>query len=285
MSRPDGLIELPNGSHIYFDDASHAYYRARYDGESFVRSTRLTGASTLSKPLSWDSGRLLSWKERVTCEGVAELFNRESDLLTRTSDDFGWLGSGDGIRAKLKEASLLADDARDRKATIGTNVHAVGEALAAGEPLPNLDEIPEEEAGYVRAYLRWWELRRPDVHESEAFIYNPPLGYAGRFDLRAILHKVEEPDPGIDPFFDDKLTLADYKTSGWIAPSMHAQLMLYELGAVACGIGGSDGQMILQLRPDGSFREVRGLATKEDAHACISVYRGAGRIEREAKAA
>jgi hypothetical protein len=153
MSRPDGLIELPNGEAIFYDDARHAYYRARPVPEGrpsgWVRSTRLTGASTLSKPFSFDSGRLLAWKERMTCEGVARLFN-EALPEEWSIADTTWLTSGDGIRAALKDASLTADDARDRKATIGTNTHSVLEGLAGVCPMPNVDELPDEEKGYVR---------------------------------------------------------------------------------------------------------------------------------------
>lgn len=287
MPRPDGLIELPNGEAIFYDDSNHAYYRAVPEKvldsniETWRRSTRLTGASTLSKPFSYDSGRLLAWKERMTCEGIAWLLSDEQILGDPVPS---WTASGDSIRAKLKEESLLADDARDRKATIGTNVHSVLEGLAGVCPMPNVDEMEEAEKPYARAIFKWWELRRPEVHEAEAFVYNAELGYAGRFDLRAVLHECED-SPGIDPFFHDKLTLADLKSSGYIAASHHAQLALYNAGAIACGIGGSDGQMILQVKPDGSFREIKGQATHDDALACVAVYRAAGRIEREAKAA
>jgi hypothetical protein len=272
MARPDGLIELPNGEAIFYADAQHAYYRARYDGQGWVRSTRLTGASTLSKPFSFDSGRLLAWKERMTCEGVASVHARNLEWMRNGGYDewLDWLNSSDSIRAALKEASLLADDARDRKATIGTNVHSVLEGLAGVCPMPNVDELPDEEKGYARAVMRWWEERRPEVLNAEQFVYSAEHGYAGRFDLRYADHIAE------------MTFLLDLKTSGFISPAHHVQLALYELAAKECGVGDSDVQIILKVKEDGTWQEIPCKATEADARAAIAVYRGAGRIERQA---
>jgi hypothetical protein len=284
VSRPEGLIELPNGECIFYDDANHSYWRARRVSKveipengygsreeaendlvrqaekvantEWKRSTRLTGASTLCKPYSYDSGRLLAWKERVTCEGIAE-------LVTSTSPHLGWLASGERIKEQLILAERDADSVRDRKGDVGTRAHSVLEALAAGHE-------PQIEDGYGAAVVKWWEARRPTVLNCEQFVYSATHGFAGRFDLRANFIRV----PG-------HVELIDLKTSGWLAPSMHVQLALYELAAKECGVGHSDRQTILQVKDDGTWREVSCRATEADALAAIAVYRGAGRIERE----
>lgn len=274
MGRPDGLIELPNGSAIFYDDDRHAYYRAKtYHAEDgsrgWSRSTRLTGCSTLAKPFNYDSGRLLAWKERVTCEGIADLVN--NDLLDGGGNE--WLRSEQAIRSRLKLAGSDADSVRDKKATLGTNVHRVLEGLAGVCDLPNVDEMPEEEKGYARAVFKWWEERRPVVTHAEQFVYSETHGYAGRFDLRA------HPENSALPY------LLDLKTSSFIGPQYHVQLALYELAARECGVGESHVQIVLQVKPDGTWREIPCQATERDALAAIAVYRGVARIEREARAA
>lgn len=288
MSRPDGLIELPNGQCIFYDDTAHAYYRAKWvetiiprsdlPRKEFVkdverqakqtgewkRSTRLTGASTLCKPYSYDSGRLLAWKERMTCEGVADLYIKHG--LT----DLTWLNSGDAIKAKLKAEALTADDVRDRKADVGTRAHWVLEELAAGrEPMP--------EDGYGEAVVSWWQSRQPTVLNCEQFVYSATHGFAGRFDMRAKLHDLA----GFPLAAEDDVYLIDLKTSSWVAPSYHVQIALYDLAARECGVGASNKHIILQVKEDGTWREVYSRATEDDALAAIAVYRGAGRIERE----
>jgi hypothetical protein len=270
MSRQEGLIELPNGDRIFYDDAKHAYYRARQikgEGGDWVRSTRLTGASTLCKPYSYDSGRLLAWKERITCEGIATMFNHS---VERSRGEFGgleWLTDGDVIRARLKEHGQDADSVRDRKADVGTRAHGVLEALAAGED-------PSAQDGYGQAVINWWRERKPFVLNCEQFVYSATHGYAGRFDLRCSIPQRESGSHILT-------YLIDLKTSGWIAPSMHVQLALYELAAKECGVGESEERMILQVKDDGTYREVPCRATEQDALNAIAVYRGAGRIERE----
>jgi hypothetical protein len=270
VSRPEGLIELPNGECIFYDDANHSYWRARQayenNGDSprvpvWKRSTRLTGASTLCKPYSYDSGRLLAWKERVTCEGVATLLDGHEGP---TPD---WLYDGDVIRARLKEYGQDADSVRDRKADVGTRAHGVLEALAAGED-------PSAQDGYGQAVINWWRERKPFVLNCEQFVYSATHGYAGRFDLRCSIPQRESGSHILT-------YLIDLKTSGWIAPSMHVQLALYELAAKECGVGETHVQHILQVKDDGTYREVPCRATEEDALSAIAVYRGAGRIERE----
>jgi hypothetical protein len=259
VTRPEGLVELPNGSRIFYDDEGHRYSRARFDEkkQDWVRSTRLTGASTLSKPYSFDSGRLLSWKERITCEGVATVAWGEEDR--------SWLESGESILAKLKEHEVTADHLRDKKADVGTRAHGVLEALAAGED-------PQAQDGYGQAVINWWKDREPHVLNCEQFVYSATHGYAGRFDLRAGIGKTSG---------STHIELIDLKTSGWLAPSMHVQLALYELAAKECGVGSTDQRIILQVKDDGTYREVPCRATEQDALNAIAVYRGAGRIERE----
>ena len=66
--RTEGLIELPNGQAIFYDDPSHAYYRAKRmdqgEGEVFLRGKRLTSCSTLCKPLNSLRAGSSHWKRR-----------------------------------------------------------------------------------------------------------------------------------------------------------------------------------------------------------------------------
>lgn len=259
------LYELPNGTRLYYVDANHAYYRCKPDGS---RGQRLTGVSTVCSPLDFRPDALLRWVEKLTLEGVARGFHGEPVPADPHV-----------LRQRLESKELRWEQIRDQAAQRGTDVHALMlHALATGDDVPDLDELPPEQRGYGQAVMKWWLDRKPEVLEAEQVVLSEESGFAGRYDLRCVLHG------GLE---EGQTALVDLKTSGFVANKAHAQVAGYDLGAIESGIsdGPSDVLLILQVAEDGTYQEVRSCATHEDFLAALAVYRAAGRIGNAARAA
>lgn len=256
------LIELPNGTRLYYVDADHAYWRCKDDGG---RGKRLTGISTVSGPFDFRPDGLLAWVERLTLEGVARAFaGREVPSDPHV------------LRANLQSSGLRWEQLRDEAADRGTSVHMeILHALAAGDDVPPLDRLPEEHRGYGQAIMAWWVDREPEVLQAEQVVLSDEHGFAGRLDLRCRVHR------GV---LAPELWVVDAKTGGFIPTKAHAQLAGYDLGATLSGLGeAADRLVILQLREDGTYRELTAHATHKDFLNGLAVYRGAGRINNAAR--
>lgn len=263
MSDKGQLIELPNGR-LYFVEADHSYWRCKPDGG---RGKRLTGVSTVCAPYDFRPDALLRWVERLTLEGVSLGFHGET-----VPDDPHLL------RQRLDQEGLRWEQLRDDAAERGTNVHEQTlHALAAGDDIPNLDELPPEHRGYGQAVLKWWMDRDPDPTHSEQVVLHDEHGFAGRLDLRARIRKGP---------YKGAIALPDLKTSGFIATKAHAQVAGYDLGAVtSLDVEPADVLLVIQVGPDGTYTEVPVQATHEDFLVALDLYRRAARINGAARKA
>jgi len=267
---------LPDGSTIYYDpDPAHAYYgeikksNSATGGYSFTRPSRLTGVSTIAKYLDANVDPLMHWAVGLDHVGIASLVEQSM----KSGGDLSWLTNPDAIAAKLREAELRWTDVRDRAAERGTNVHErIFLALATGSTPPSLADLSEDERGYGQAAFAWWRDRKPEPLLAEQVTACFDKGFAGRFDLLA---DVEEDDFGDDipcePVAGMFRILVDAKTreSGKVRKSDHVQLPGYEDANIACGIGGSDAQLVLILMADGTYREEWCVGTREDFYAAL----------------
>lgn len=257
------LIELPNGTRVYYVDEAHAYYRCKPNGD---RGRRLTGVSTVCAPLDFKPDGLLRWAEKLTLEGVVRGFGGQE-----VPNDPHIL------RQMLDTSGLRWEQIREEAAQRGTNVHVqMLHALATGDEIPNLDDLPDEQRGYGQAVMAWWLARKPEVIYAEQVVLSEEHGFAGRGDLWCrVTRGVIAPE----------LWLLDAKTSGFISAKAHAQIAGYDLGAIASGLteGPADRLVILQLRDDGTYREITSHASHDDFLAALTVYRAAGRINGAAK--
>jgi hypothetical protein len=275
------LIELPNGSALFYMDDSHpnpkmrhSYWRARRAkvGDGWIRGKRLTGVTTAIKPIDFDPGRLLTWAARTQCVGIAELVGPALLEPAVTPDDLGWLNSADSIWRELEQAELTFEHVRDRAGRRGTNVHERAlMALASGEPVPDFEGLADDEQGYANAVVEFWLDHAPDPLNVEQVVYSEELGVAGRMDLRARIQ--------------GKVILLDAKTSGFIGEKDHVQVAGYDHLATDCGIGDSEEQWILRLAEDGGYEVIPSEATRADFLAAVDLYRRRGRIRSEASAA
>lgn len=250
---------LPDGSVIYYDDDAHAYYgevnpsKSAKGGYAGKQTSRLTGVSTIAKFLDANVDPLLWWAVGLDQVGIAEM--AEKDM--RAGADLTWLTSADQIKERLKGEEARWSDVRDRAADVGTNVHEeVFHALARGET-PNLADRTEVERGFAQGVFRWWMDNDPEVIAAEQVTVDYSKGYAGRFDLLCVI--------------DGQRVLVDAKTrgKGVARKSDHVQLPGYESSNVACGIGGSDRQVVLILKPDGTYDAVPCVGTETDFNAAL----------------
>jgi hypothetical protein len=269
---------MPDETAVFYRDPDHSYWRdvkAKPDG-SVSGAGRLTGVSTVVKPLDFNPDGLLGWAARLTCEGVAQLAadGREGEDPDDIRTALAWLDSGESINGALKAANLTWADLRDQAATRGTNVHLLAlHALARGAAVPDFDALTEEEQGYARGVLAFWHEHEPEPFQSEQVVWSATHGVAGRLDLRCGL--------------DADLVLLDAKTatSDFVPAKHHGQLAGYELLAVECGFCPTDRQVMLRVDADGGYELIDSTAGPEDFLAALTVYRASARISRESKAA
>jgi hypothetical protein len=205
-----------------------------------VQSERLTSVTTAIKPMDYEADGLMRWAVRQAHAGL------------------DWA------------------DVREERAKEGTKVHKHAlYALATGRPVPDFDQLTEDEQGYARGVLAFWHEHEPATELSEQVVYSPPDRVVGRLDLIAWM--------GATP----KRVMVDAKTktstSTYVSAKHHGQLALYDHCAQACGVGATDEQYVLNVWPDGSYELVRCQATAEDALAALTVYRAAARINGACK--
>lgn len=266
-------IDLPRGVSLYYVDDDHSYWRCKPDGS---RGQRLTGVTTVVKPLDFRPDNLMKWAANLNCDGVAELAAGAIDGTDpeQLPDVLDWLLTGDGIRAALEESERTWQHLRDKAGKRGTNIHVdVLVALAVGKKVPDLAKFTDEERGYAQGVMRFWREHRPTPTHIEQIVCDPDIGVAGRFDLRA---KVAG---------RDGVGLIDLKTGGYISEGAHAQVALYDHLAGVCGVGETDWQAILRVDAEGGYELIDVQADHEDALLAVDVYRRAGRIGREARKA
>jgi len=105
-----------------------------------------------------------------------------------------------------------ADRQMNKAGSLGTRVHDLLEAVNLGLPWCSNDEAITR---MVEAYENWFFTYVRKVIHVEKVVYNPLYGYAGRFDLVAVLKG------------DRKPSLIDFKTSNSLWPEMPLQLAAY----------------------------------------------------------
>lgn len=258
---------FPNGSEVFYRDSDHSYWRSVKSKGSgqWSGSGRLTGISSVVDPFDWRPDGLMHWAERLTFEGISlglsgEQVPSDPHVLRQALDDLG----------------LRWHQARDDAGERGTNVHRrTLQALAAGEDVPDLADLPPEQRGYGQGVMRWWSARDPEPLQVEHCVFADAEGCAGRLDLRYRI---------TDRFgLRGSVGVMDLKTGGFIPTKAHVQVSGYDYSAVSCELGEpADEKVILQVHPDGTFDEIPVAATHDDFLAAVQVYRRAARIGKAA---
>jgi hypothetical protein len=189
---------------------------------------RVPGVTTLIRD-GIPKPNLVDWAARMSAEYAADHV-----------DDIARLERGAAIDL-IKNAHSRS---RNFAAAKGTDIHAIAQRLAAGEPVEVADTI----AGYVDAYLRFVEDWQPDTIALEAPVINRRWFYAGSFDLLCSLR-------------GQLCSLVDIKTGGsgvWpetclqIAAYRHAEAMLDADGREV-PMPATDAGHALWLSDDGTY--------------------------------
>lgn len=265
---------LPSGEAIYYEDTWHGYFTEIYQnkkgGWSYKKASKLLGVSTIAKYLDANVDPLLYWAAKLDQTGIAELASQ----AIAADADLTWLCEQATINEALKDAELTWRHVRDKTATRGTNVHErILNALATDEKPPNLADLEPEERGYGQAVFRWWQDRKPEPIAAERVTASLKHGFAGRFDLLA--------DIGGERILLDAKT----REKGAVRKSDHVQLAGYEVANRDCGLPASDAQVALILKPDGTYREQRSLATEQHFYAALAACGGSRELDQILKAA
>lgn len=239
---------------ITFDAARHRY---TLDGEPVPSVTQILGIIDKSGPLSW-------WGQSVGVQGVCT-------LRSQLGDEMPW-DDPEGIVKLLTSHKITVNHVKHQAGTRGTSLHDALEAYVRLGTVPNVGDYPEEDRGFVMALARALLELQPAPIDIEVVVGSREHGFAGRFDLLAVIQGV--------------ITRLDLKTSKRVYPeSMFPQLEAYEFAAVECGMESSERRCVLRLGADGEFEFVESTATFEDFLAVKAAYDAVGRIKKAAKVA
>lgn len=254
----------PEGGDVYFDPSTHRYFdqvkpnKRANGGYSFVQDAALCAVSTPSKMLDGDPDPLMGWAAKLDQIGVAALASAAMDA----EEPLDWLTTQRGIAEALYQSELTWRHVRDRMATRGINVHElIFLALGTGRRPPSLDRLSKTERAFGQAAMSWWMTRKPVPLFAEHITLDAENRVAGRFDLLCEI--------------DGERVLVDAKTrdKGQARKGDHVQLAGYELCNQRCGIGHSDRQVILLLKPDGKFVEKKGKGEPDDFLVALDAHR------------
>jgi hypothetical protein len=280
---PNGDVvfkEIRGENHYYWSEVKPN--SSSEGGYSYIQTSGLTGVSTASKFLDGDPGGLMHWAAERDQDGIARTVS--ADMEAGYSLD--WLCSQETIKARLYAEEATWEHERNRRADQGTNVHheAVWK-LATGEDA-SLADVSEAERGFARGVFRsFLDLGlRGKVRYAEQltvdFTKTPKI--AGTFDLLAEDVETERLLPRlinikqVPAEIAERPTLrllADYKTrdgAGKVRKSDHLQLQGYEQCNLACGIGASNGRVVIIVLPDGSYELYWGEATEGQWNAAVN---------------
>lgn len=167
-------------------DGEDRYYE--WNGERFPSVTTVLN-HCIPKPA------LHKWKAKlVASTAIAEL----AELSSRSPED------------AEKYLLALADDAKDAKASVGTEVHAYAEAAAYGRPAP---KASEKALPYIAAYEAFQYDVKPQYTAVELPVLNRTHMYAGTADIYALIN--------------ERLCIIDIKTGRSVWPEVALQLAAY----------------------------------------------------------
>jgi hypothetical protein len=143
-----------------------------------------------------DKPALVPWAKRETAACAV----RNLDVLEQM------VRSG-GPQAAVDWLKRIPDYARDTAADLGTQVHAMAEALGRGEPVAVDDALRPYLAAYRRDFL---EVFAPRFLATEALVCSPRYEYGGTADAFVEI--------------DGETWLLDYKTGAGVYPDTALQL-------------------------------------------------------------
>lgn len=147
------------------------------------------------------------------------------------------------ILAQWDTYGHIKPDVLERKASVGTNVHEhIDRHIKSVFPV----DMTEEEEGYFKSFLEWYNAVKPEVVTTEHRVYDDLLKITGAVDLIVKM-------PG-----DDAVTIVDWKTSASIQRTWGLQAGFYSyLVDIEAMYGEQSGRVLfIQLDKNGKMPKV-----------------------------
>jgi hypothetical protein len=266
-------IDLPSGDSLWFYEEDHSYWR--HNEETGKRGRRLSGVTTVCKPLDYNPENLIRWAAETQCKGIAELYLREP------AEYLHWLTDPSLMWRRLNDEGLTYDKVRDLAGDQGTNVHVLAfEALARDKPGVDFTGFDGREKALAAAVAKFWFDHEPKASQVEQVVYSERLGVAGRLDFKGrLLAQCDNPVCFCQDLRLDHPGVIDLKTGGFISCAAHAQVGGgYPLLAEESGFGPSGWAAILQVFDDGHYEFFKAEGSPEAFEAAVETYRHAGKI-------
>ena len=268
-------VVTPSGLDVYYQAGPKRMY--------LVDGIEVPSASTVLQVL--EKGGLSWWGMKVGVKGALSVLT-DGDLYPGVPYVDPPDADVEAVVERLKEHKLTVNHVKDKAADRGTNVHSALELYAETGTLPNPDNYPANEAGYVRGLVRFLEDAQPVVEHSELMVASS-AGFAGRFDMVATLQgdivtKTYPKRTDVRTHFGETRGLWDLKTSKGVYPSYHLQLAGYEGAMEECGYGTVEMTGVIRVTDDGRYELVPGRATFEDFLSVLETYRIIRRLEGKA---
>ena len=265
------LIETP--IEIRYDDDKHKYW---IDGEEVVSVSQILDRTSAKDALPWWGMRvgMASIVTALATTGWAEIANANTpkEIIEGVpAQGSEYFGKNDQARKKPK--TLVEALALDNRVTTnhikedagarGTNVHAAMEAFAVGK-MPDAEEFPVDQRGYVQALAQWWLDHEPEFLENEVIVGSRIWRYAGRFDT--VVRYQAGPHKG-------KRVLADLKTSKSVYLSHLKQLVGYKIAYLEMGAGDPfDELQVVHADKHGNYNIVPSSCSDESFTAAAMLY-------------
>ncbi len=256
----DTEIQDYEGFSVEYKDASHRYWICRPKEQPFDREPAISVTSALS---ILDKPALRRWQGNEDATAVL-LLEREGRFHGIQTEKAVYLA---------REWGYGAEALRDKGGARGTAVHEALRLYCESGTVPSLSDYNDETRGYVQAACDWLLEAAPEPVIVERIVGSPTYGYAGRFDLIAMI--------------DRKRTLVDFKTSAnaGLYPESHIQLAGYMTTFEECGIEPIDRAIIVSLDPDGFYKTAECEATHEDWIAVLKAHRRVSALKKALKPA
>jgi hypothetical protein len=274
----------PNGIVVEYESSPKRLYRV--NGVEVPSVTTVLGI--LNKP------QLVWWGMQKGVQGVLDLFElgalgtavdwgtEREHLCIFDSANFELIthrATEADVVDLLKSHKLTVNHRLDQAADRGVNVHDALETWARNGHMPNPEEFPETEKGYVQGLVKFLEDLDPVPVRCEVMVGSAEHGFAGRFDLVLNTPTSEEYTSRCYPKRADKrgilgpgTFLCDLKTSKGVYTSHELQLAAYEIAAVEGGYPETDAQAVIHVTADGKYELVFSRATGEQFLAIRKAY-------------
>lgn len=147
----------------------------------------------------------------------------------------------------------------------GTAVHA---AIEIGDFEPS--NFHPDDQGYVKAAAAFHADHELVPEAQELIVGSKQYAYAGTLDWRGSL--------------DGRSVILDWKTSKAAYAEYHLQLAAYEVASVEMGFDPTDAQLIVLLRPDGTYEAVETVADAGDWLCALDWYRALTNVQERVAA-